>query len=171
MKKNWLWDTSLNETEVRQILNDEDNPKFISYAEKLLSRSNDIKEVFSLIDKKSFCRKWFRIKKRLNKDKWAKNKVIFWQVIYDSVKDQLQRKGIKIRKEQKKTTPVVRNDIAAQIKKIRKSLGYTQKDAATQLGVAQQYISKIESGNENISLEKLVAIASLYNKKVSIKLK
>ena len=171
MNKNWLWDTSLNEKEVKNILKDKNSPKFTAYAEKLLSRSNNVKEVFSLIDKKSFCEKWYVIKKRLNRDKWAKNKVIFWQVIYDSVKDQLQHKGIKIRKELKYTVPAIRQDLARQIKKIRASLGYTQKDVAKQLGVAQQYISKIESGKENVSIDKLAGLASLYNKKIVIKLK
>jgi len=171
MKKNWLWDTSLDEKQVKKILKDENNPKFVVYAEKLLSRSNNAKKIFSLIEKKSFCRKWYKIKKRLNKNKWAKDKVVFWQVIYDSVKDQLKRKGVKIREELKYTIPVVRKDLAEQIRKIRTSLGYTQKEIARQLGVAQQYISKVESGKEAISIGKLIALASMYNKKIIIKLK
>lgn len=171
MNKNWLWDTSLDKKEVRKILTDENDPKFVIYAEKLLSRSNNAKEVFSLIEKKAFCRKWYGIKKRLNKDRWAKNKVVYWQVIYDNVKDQLKHKGFKIRKELKRTLPVVRKDLARQIKKIRISLGYTQKEVAKQLGVAQQYISKIESGKENVSIGKLAGLASLYNKKIVVKLK
>jgi DNA-binding XRE family transcriptional regulator len=171
MKKNWLWDISLNEKDVKKILKEENNPRFITYTEKLLSRSNNVKEVFSLIDKKAFSRKWPTIKKRLSKDKWAKNKVIFWQIIYDNIKDQLQHRGIKIRKEFKYTVPVIHRDLARQIKKIRKTFGYTQKEVAKQLGVAQQYISKIESGKENISINKLAKLAAIYNKKILIKLK
>ena len=171
MKKNWLWDTSLNEREVRQILKDENHPKFAAYMEKLLSRTNNAKEVFSLIEKRSFCRKWPKVKKRLVKDKWARNKVVFWQVLYDRLKEQLKHKGIRIREEYKYTIPVVRKDIAKQIKKIRTSLGYTQQDIAKQLGVVQQYISKIESGKENISIDTLVRLSSIYNKKINIKLK
>jgi len=171
MKKNWLWDTKLTEKEAKNILKNESNPRFVIIAEKLLSRSNNAKEVFSLIEKKSFCRKWYGIKKRLSKDKWAKNKMIFWQVIYDSLKDRLRLKGIKIRRVRKRAVPVVRKDLATQITKIRISLGYTQKDIAKQLGVVQQYISKIESGKEGISIDKLVGLASIYNKKLSIKLK
>ena len=171
MKKYWLWDTSLDEKEVRKILKDENNPKFAAYAEKLLARSSNAKEVFALIEEKSFCRKWFKIKKRLTKDKWAQGKVVFWQVIYDSVKDRLKRKGVKIREELTYTVPAVRKDLARQIRKIRTSLGYTQKEIAKQLGVAQQYISKIESGKENVSIGKLVGLASIYNKKIIIKLK
>ncbi|MBL7157074.1 MAG: helix-turn-helix transcriptional regulator [Candidatus Omnitrophica bacterium] len=170
MIKNWLWDTSLNEKEVRAILRDENNPKFLFYAEKLLSRSNNAKQVFSLIDKKSFCKKWYGIKKRLIKDKWAKNKAIYWQVIYDNLKRELQGKGIKIRKAGRYNIPAVHKDLVKQVKKIRVSLGYTQKDIAKQLGVVQQYISKIESGKENISIDNLARLASIYNKKLSIKL-
>ena len=170
MKKNWLWDTSLNEKEVARILKDENNPKFSVYAEKLLARSNNVKEVFSLIEKKSFCRKWHAIKKRLIKDKWAKSKAVFWQVIYDNLKNQLKQKGVKIRKEPAYTAPAIRKDLAIQIKKIRMSLGYTQKEIAGQLGVAQQYISRIESGKENVSISKLAGLASMFNKKVVIKL-
>lgn len=171
MNKHWLWDTSLNKKEVKKILKDENNPKFVAYAEKLLARSSNAKEVFSLVEKKSFCRKWHKIKKRLNKDKWARSKVVFWQVIYDSVKDRLKRKGVKIRKELIHKAPAVRQDLAKQIRKLRTSLGYTQKEVAKQLGVAQQYISKIESGKENVSIGKLVGLASIFNKKIMIKLK
>jgi len=64
-----------------------------------------------------------------------------------------------------------RAKLAQQIKDIRIKLGYTQRDTAKKLGVIQQYISKIETGRENISLDTLKRIADVYNKKLVIELK
>ena len=44
----------------------------------------------------------------------------------------------------------------------------TQKDLAEKMGVSQQLISRIESGNENASLETLSNIAKVFNKEVDV---
>jgi len=45
--------------------------------------------------------------------------------------------------------------LSQQIGNIRIKLGYTQEDIAKKLGTVQQYISKIENGHENLSIDTL----------------
>jgi len=170
MKINWLWDSRLSDTAAKKILKDENHPKFDIYAEKLFSRVSDPKIVFNIVDQVTFCKKWPNIKKRMKKDSWLKSKVVFWQTIYDRVYGKLKEQGIKIRKPQQVKVPPERAKLAQQIKNTRMKLGYTQKDMAGKLGVIQQYISKIESGRENVSVDTLKRIADAFGKGLVIKL-
>ena len=171
MKINWLWDSRLSETEVKKILKDENHPKFDIYAEKLFSRVNDPKIAFGVIDKVIFCRKWSSIKKRMKKDRWFKDKVIFWQTIYELVYVRLKEQGVKIRQPQEVKIPPERMKLARQLKDIRMKLGYTQQDIAKKLGVIQQYVSKIENGHENVSVDTLKRIADVFGKRLIVELK
>ena len=170
MKINWLWDSKLNEKEVRNILKDKENPRFDIYAEKLLSRISDPKVVFTLIDEVVFCKKWPGIKKKMNKDSWIKDKVLFWQTIYERLQERLREQGIKLREPQEIKIPSARMKMAQQIRNIRIKLGYTQKEIAKKLGVIQQYISRIESGRENVSVDTLTRIANVFDKGLIIKI-
>lgn len=171
MKTNWLWDSRLEENEVRKILKDANHPKFDIYAEKLFSRVNDPKMAFNIVNKIIFCKKWPSIKKRMRKDRWFTDRVVFWQTIYERVHERLKERGVKIRKSQEVKIPRERMKLAQQIRDIRMKLGYTQKDIAKKLGVIQQYISKIETGRENISVDTLTRIADVFDKGLVIKLR
>jgi len=169
MKINWLWDSHLSEAEVRKIIKDENNPKFNIYVQKLFSRVNDPKIVFDIIDEITFLRKWPGIKKQMQKDRWLNNRLIFWQTIYERVLERFKKKGIKIRQFQSTAVSPEMEKIAQQIKDLRLNLGYTQKDLAEKLGVIQQYISKIENGHENISIDALKKVADALDKKLIVK--
>ena len=169
MKINWLWDSQLSEAEVRKIVKDENNPKFNIYVQKLFSRVNDPKIAFDIIDEITFLRKWPIIKKQMQKDRWLNNRLIFWQTIYERVLERFKKKGIKIRKFQSTAVSPEMEKIAQQIKDVRLNLGYTQKDLAEKLGVIQQYISKIENGHENISIDALKKVADALEKKLIVK--
>jgi DNA-binding XRE family transcriptional regulator len=169
MKTNWLWDSHIKENIARKILKDEDNPKFVIYAEKLFSRLNDPKTVFSIIDKVVFCKKWPSIKKRMRKDRWLRDRVLFWQTIYERVHESLKEQGIKLREPQDVKIPPERMELAQQIRDIRVKLGYTQKDIARKLGVIQQYISRIENGHENVTVDTAKRIADVLGKSLIIK--
>lgn len=171
MKVNWLWDSRIDEQKARIILKNEKHTKFDIYAEKLLSRISDPIRVFNIIDEKTFCKKWPYIKKRMRKDQWLKDKIMFWQTIYERVYERLKEKGIKIREPEELKILPVRVKLAQQIKDIRTKLGYTQKDIAKKLGVIQQYISKIETGRENVSVDTLKRIADVFNKRLVVELK
>lgn len=171
MKTNWLWDSSLGESEVRKILKDAGNPKFDIYAEKLFSRVSDPKTAFSIIDKVTFCKKWPTIKKRMRKDSWLKDRVLFWQTIFERIHEGLKVRGIKLREPQEAKISPERMKLAQQIRDIRIKSGYTQEDIAKKLGTVQQYVSKIENGHENFSIDTLARIADVFGKGLVIKLK
>jgi len=169
MKINWLWDSRLGESKVREILKDENHPKFDIYAEKLFSRVNDPKMAFDIVDKVTFCKKWPGIKKRMRKDRWLRERVGFWQTIYERVLEGLKEQGVKIREPREVEISAERIKLTREIKDIRVELGYTQKDMAKKLGVIQQYISKIENGYENFSVDTLKRIADVLGKSLIIK--
>lgn len=171
MKVNWLWDSRLNEKEARKILKKEGHPKFDMYAERLFSRVSNPKIALGIIDKVTFCKKWPSIKKRMVKDKWLKDRVAFWQTIYEYLYEKLKEEGVKIRRPQEEKIPAERKKLAHKIRDMRIKLGYTQKDIAKKLGVIQQYISKIENGRENLSIDTLRRIADVLGKKIVVDLK
>lgn len=155
MKVHWLWDTRLPETRVRKILKNEKNPRFYIYAEKLFSRLSSPKEAFNYVSKETFRKTWPVIKQRVEKDVWAKNKAEFWQNVYEKAT---------------RDTGVLteRMSIAQQIKNTRIQMGYTQKEMAKELGVIQQYVSKVEAGRENLSIDTLKRIADVLQRKLVI---
>lgn len=161
MKTNWLWDIRATEKEARDILKNEWNPEFYILAERLFGRLTDPAIVFSFIDKDIFCRVWPKIKNRLKKDKWLTDKMLFWDKVYKYTQKELQSNAIEVSSD--------KEAIAFQLRDLRIKLGYTQKDLAKKLGVIQQYISKIESGQENFSIDTLKEIVSIFNKKMVIK--
>lgn len=168
MKINWLWDSRSGGKEAKKILKDENHPKFNIYAEKLFSRISDPKIAFGFVDKVTFCKKWPGIKKRMRKDHWLKDRVVFWQTMYEVIFKQLKEKGIKLRTSKEIKVSPERMQLSRQIKEIRMQSGYTQKDIAEKLGVIQQYISKIENGRENFSVETLTRIADVLDKRLVI---
>lgn len=161
MKTNWLWDTRLSETRVKKILEDERNPRFYIYAEKLFSRVSNPQTAFSYIPKEVFCQHWPVIKQRIDKDTWNKGKADFWQKIYDQIAAQLDVHGSALSE---------RMSIAQQIKDIRLQMGYTQAEMAKKLGVIQQFISTLETGRENLTIDTLKRIADVFEKKLIIRL-
>lgn len=161
----------MGEGEVREILKDESHPKFNIYAEKLFSRVSDPKMAFSIVDKVTFCKKWPGIKKRMRKDRWLRDRVVFWQTIYERVLWGLKKQGVNVRISREVEISAERMKLAQEIKDMRVELGYTQKDMAKKLGVIQQYISKIENGYENFSVDTLKQIADVFDKRLVIALK
>jgi DNA-binding XRE family transcriptional regulator len=170
MEINWLWDSRLSKDEVRKILKDQTHSKFDFYSEKLLSRTSDPSMILSYIDEVSFCRKWPMIKKRMRRNRWLSDRISFWQTIYERIHEKLSERGIKIRRSIEEKIPQERIKLAHQIRNLRTKLGYTQQELARKLGVIQQYISKIESGRENVSVDTLKRIADAFGKRVIIRL-
>jgi DNA-binding XRE family transcriptional regulator len=168
MKKNWFWDIPVGEEKIKEALSNGEHPKFLIYAAKLFSRVREAKEAFCYVDKITFCKKWPAIKKLIRKDAWNSDAPKFWQTIYETVKDGLRAEGIKIRVGKKRILSECLV-VAEQIKIIRKEKGYTQKELADKMNVIQQYISAIESGRENFSVETLAAIAGVLDKKLTVR--
>ena len=97
--------------------------------------------------------------------------MIFWQTIYERIHERLKESGIKIRDAREADISTQRLNLSEQIRDIRMKLGWTQGDIAKKLGVIQQYISKIETGRENVSVDTLARIADAFNKKLVIELR
>lgn len=169
MKSEWLWDSRFTERQAARILKDPTNPHFPSIAEKLLGRISPSKKAFLFLDKESFCRHWPRIKKRLKQDAWMRDKVTFWQMVYESLHKELKAQGIKLREPVFTKPNEVQRAIAEQIKKLRGQKNYTQNQLAHKLGVIQPYVSRIEKGRENYSIQTLRGIAKALDKKLVVK--
>ena len=171
MKINWLWDTRLNEQEVKNILKDPSNPRFPIYVGKLISRVEKPEVVFNFINRVDFCRKWPVIRKRLEKDAWSRNKLVFWQEQYKKERELLQEQGLKLRVRRETAYIPERINIAQILTKQRKQAGYTQEQLAEKLGVIQQFISRVESGQENVCIGTLKRFAEVFHKRLIIEIK
>lgn len=172
MRADWLWDRNISIVKAKRILKDPQDSGFISLAALLLARKNEPKEVFKeYIDPLTLCRHWAKIKKRMRQDKWNDPRIIFWQAVYEKLAERFRKKGIIISQKGKMAA---KNELftyaGKKISCIRKEQGLSQGDLAKKLGVSQQLISRIESGNENASLETLDNIAKALSKRIDIAL-
>ena len=171
MKNNWLWDRKISFSHAKKILKNSKDKRFIHLAALLLARNNEPKEVFGkYLDPLVFCRYWAVIKKRMRQDKWTQPRIIYWQAIYEHLRDKYHKKGIAFRKEIPSGKSPLYEEVARQISSIRKELGLSQKELAKKLGASQQLISRIEKGRENISLCTLNNISHALGRKIEIRL-
>ena len=167
MGRYWQWSVPDDEKKIKAVLKNSRNPRFLFYAARLFSRVRDPKKAFHYVDTVTFCKEWPAIKKLIRKNSWYSDAPKFWQAIYDTTKTELKKDGTKIPAMKKLISPE-RLAVAGQIKALRKEKGYTQKELADKMKVIQQYISTIESGRENFSIETLASIAKALDKKLSL---
>lgn len=158
MKKPWLWNIKKTEAEIKKILADPGHEAFVHYAALLFSRHTGLpREIFAeYIRKEDFCRCWPAIKRRMRKDKWNDERIPFWDGVHDYLVREFKKKGVTFPREKK---PAVRDPsrekAALEIKEKRRAQKMTQAELAQKMGVKQQFISKIESGTQNLSLSTL----------------
>lgn len=172
IKHNWLWDVKSSEEEVKRILKNDKDPRFLLYAGLLLSRNNDPDYVFHLIDKETFCQYWPLIKERLDQSGWfSPYKSDYWRPIYDKTILELKEEGKEVSRFPAITVTKAQFHLALQIRKLRKQAKLNQKELAKRLGVKQQYVSKLETGRVNPSLEALGRIANIFAKGLEIRFK
>lgn len=170
MKKDWLWDRKINISETRRILKHPENSRFVLMASLLLARKADPREVFKdYLDPVLFCKNWQRIKKKMAQDKWGNPRIIFWQAIYEKLLDKYRGKGIQlVRDRDMRVRDSVCEAIGRELRRVRKEKGLSQEQLAEKASIAQQLISRIEKGKENISLITLKKISEALDKKVEI---
>jgi len=173
MKRDWLWDRKISNVQVKKIFKDSTHARFIELASLLLSRKNIPKEIFSTyLDPLIFCQNWFKIKRRMRKDKWNIPRIEFWQAIYEKLIESYSKKGIIIKKEKpEKFYDSFFKKIGQEIKNVRKQRHLTQVELARKMHSSQQMISRIERGEENISLLTLKKIAARLGVKIQLKLR
>lgn len=170
IKHNWLWDVKSNEEEIKRILKCGKDPRFLFYAGLLLSRNSDPDYVFDFIEREIFCQYWPLIKERLDQSGWfSPYKSDYWQPIYEETIRQLKQKGKEIPRFPAIAITKDKFHLALQIRKLRDQANFNQKELAMQMGVKQQYISKLETGRVNPSLETLGKIANIFAKDLEIR--
>ncbi|MCI7106448.1 MAG: helix-turn-helix transcriptional regulator [Lachnospiraceae bacterium] len=64
-----------------------------------------------------------------------------------------------------------RQEVALQLRQVRKSQGMTQESLAELVGTKKSNISRLESGRYNPSLDFLVKVAGGLGKKIQVKIK
>lgn len=70
-----------------------------------------------------------------------------------------------------KETNATREEVAQQLREVRKSQGMTQKSLADRVGTKKSNISRLESGRYNPSLDFLVKVAGGLGKQIQVKVK
>jgi DNA-binding XRE family transcriptional regulator len=162
MKKPWLWNINKTEAEVKKILADPGHEGFVHYAALLFSRHTGLpKEIFpEYIRKEDFCRYWPAIKRRMRKDKWNDERIPFWDGVHDYLVREFKKKGVMFPKgkRQEAVRDPSREKAARQIRDRRRAQKMTQAELARKMGVKQQFVSKIESGTQNLSMSTLEKI-------------
>ncbi len=161
MRKNWYWDINLPYKKIEQILTREDDPRFPRIAGALLSRVQDPKQVFELISKKAFCRRYRAIQKEITSDEWTKEKAGFWKATYLRLFDELREQGERIREPEKIKLDDFDRALIEKVKQCRKAALMSQKELAEFMEYSQQYISGIEKGREKISIDFLKKLAQV----------
>ena len=70
-----------------------------------------------------------------------------------------------------KETNAMREEVAQQLREVRKSQGMTQESLADRVGTKKSNISRLESGRYNPSLDFLVKVAGGLGKQIQVKVK
>lgn len=173
MDKSWLWDRKISTRKLRSIFKNESHSRFAELAGLLLARKNTPKEVFKdYFSTLVFCRNWQRIKKRMRQDSWSDPRIEYWQAIYEKLTEKYRQQNITIRSVKPASYPAneLSWDIANKIIAARRQKGLTQADLAKKSGVSQQMISRIEKGQQNISVSTLKKLADSLGCQVAVEL-
>ncbi|MDP2924640.1 MAG: helix-turn-helix transcriptional regulator [Candidatus Omnitrophota bacterium] len=171
MKNNWLWDIKTTEAEIKAIFKDSNHKDFFKFAALLLARNNEPKQVFSeYLSPLLFCQHWQNIKRQMRKDKWVEPRIIFWQAIFEQLKEKYKKRGVVFNKELLPAKSAICKEVGEKISFVRREQNLSQKELAVKIGISQQLISRIEKGRENASLSTLANIARALGKKIEINL-
>ena len=148
VERSWLWNVNKTEKDAKKILKDPGHPAFLLYAARRLATANFPKEIFrDYLSKKDFLTGWLSIKRQMNKDSRNRDRIIFWQGVYEYLVRDLKAKGTPFRRPK---APVlvdpVQRQIGESLKSLRRSRKMTQAELAQKTGLTQQHIAKIEKG-------------------------
>lgn len=146
--KSWLWNVKTTDAEARKILANPGHPSFRVYAARRLATANLPREVFrDYLKKEDFLKFWPAVKRQMRKDSRNRDRIVFWQGVYEYLIKELKTKGtpfarpkaeVRIDPEQKKAGEALRI--------LRRSRKMTQAELAGKAGLTQQHIAKIEKG-------------------------
>ena len=134
--------------ETGKILKDPDNPQYVSKVYTILSRTDNVKEVFSIIKESDFMEKWPKIRQYWLKINQAEEFYTWWQNVFNNIAGKFQTGKIPVNELA---------NIGKFIRETRINKEWTQSDLARRTGIGQALISRIEKG-KNIELETLIKI-------------
>lgn len=157
---NWHWDLRIPPEAIREILANDQDPRFTSIAARLLARSSDPQEVFSLISPKAFCRRFYSIQREIAKDEWTREKAAFWRATYQRYLRQFRKEGVRIRERAPRDLDAFSQELLGKVRSCREQAHLSQRELAKRLRYSQQFISGIESGWEKITLDFLRKFAA-----------
>ena len=162
--KAWQWDAGRSDKEIRSILKNPAHPSFVHYASHLLARNNVPKYVFKeYLSRENFCLHWPDLKRRMRKDRLNLERVQFWEQIYRHVRDEMKARGIRLRQPARlPAQDSLRVKIGKRIRRMREDKNLTQAEVSQGAGLTQQFLSKIEKGIENVSLDTLERIQKFF---------
>lgn len=172
-QRDWLWDRRVPTQEAARILKDPNHQRFTDLAALLLARKNVPREVFKeWLSPLDFCHHWPRIKRQMRTDQWNNPRIVFWQAIYERLKEKYRESGeiSPLRPSAPAPADELCQTVGEQIKNLRKEAGLTQQTLAKRLKVSQQMISRIESGRENVSLLTLKQVSNALGRNVKVEI-
>lgn len=164
----WHWDLRISPEEIREILADEQGPRFASIAGRLLARSDDPQEVFSWISPMAFCRRFHAIQRQIVKDEWGREKAAFWQATYQRYLRQFRNEGIRVRERKSRELDESSRALLNKVRACRRQAHLSQRALAERMGCSQQFISGIEGGREKITLDFLRKFAETSGSRFDI---
>ena len=169
MDQSIFWDRKISEKAAGDILADPIHPKFIEIAALLLSRTNDLKMVFSeYLNKKTFVQQWFRIKSMMRKNSWSDERIDLWGQVYKTLSVKPEFK-INIQKQKKTHKPSEFEGAGSILRTQRKKQGMTQQLLAQKARISQQTVSHAENSKGDLSLKTLKRILDVLELEFNIR--
>jgi len=158
--KSWLWNVKTTDAEARNILENPEDPRFFIYAARRLATANLPREVFrDYLKKEDFLKFWPGIKRQMRIDSRNRERIIFWQGVYEYLIKDLKAKGTPfVRQKAEVRSDPEQKKAGEGLKALRRSRKMTQTELARKAGLTQQHIAKIEKGITRPRAETLKAI-------------
>lgn len=162
----YFGDKNLSEAEIRKILGHPADKRFTRFAAMLLDRA-PAREIFQWISKEDFCRSWQGIRRQLKKNRWAAEDLGYWEKVYEILKRELRAQGVEIRRPIRPRSSVL-TTIGEALQAARRARGLSQAALAKKVGMKQVAISRIESGQENVTVLTLQKLATVLAVRLTV---
>ena len=145
-------------SKVRRILRDPDSESFLTISALAFSNRNDPETMWKYyMEPAIFYKHWPAIKKYILSHNWETGNIPVWQKAYEEMSEERPA-------QKKRRYAEIGNRLAA----LRRKAGMSQQEFAGKLDTTQQLISRIEKGDENITLATLFRIARVL--KIDVKI-
>ncbi len=168
MDQNIFWDRKISEAKAAKILGDPGHPQFIGIAALLLSRTNDLRLVFSrYLQKKVFVRQWRRIKIEMRKNHWSDERIDLWGQVQKTLAAKPEFKK-EIQRHKRIERPNEFQIVGQILRDWRVKQSFTQQKLAKKAGISQQTVSHAENGKGDLSLGTLKRIIDVLDLEFSI---